>query len=737
MKRLTAAAGLFVLLAVPPTAHARAQFDPSVNGLRLKGDALKTYDFEDPSSLVGTELTSWSTGSGFFPTLDRTPVTNAGQVAALLTGADDAVEGGHALRLGANGRGLAITDRALLDRLKSTRFEVSLWARADGAGPQLHVVYDKDPANVFGGTFSFATVRAIRTGRETSDGWAEYAASPLDGSVWGVPVAGIVIVPSTAADADASFVVDALEIRRVDGKITEPVACTQQTVDAVCGAEGDCIYGHCISSTVTWGVLPAPAHRAEVAERWILFGTRLIGDRNAAKHGIDVLTPNARAIAKNAVSSRQFFGGMNRLVNLLRDNHTSFGSPGTFSSFSPQIAHGSSSALGACFGVVEKDIAGGGLGYAVFRAADGPITGVALKRGDLLFSIDGRDPKEWVDDVWPRYATTLPNDPASDWGNSANDLSRLIAMRASTVTFVRCASSSACTGDARELITIDVATPAFKAVLGDLKNAPRGFGCTQRFTETVTAAAPQGNGEDPVRTATGPIGETRVSFDGFVGQTTWKSTFTGIFAARPEKVLVDARMGHGGYYDAVEHLFNLLRGTSEPMGVLSMGRGTYDLADPPWLLPRLGKCSTEATSNGDVWSCFQGNANGFYASQTNPPGAASRIAWLNTYDVSANDFMPRLLKGRSGFRIFAPHPTSGAFGAITELPAVLTGWSGGSLQVQDARFSSDLGGAAQARWESGHGVVPDVVVAQKLSHAIDGIDTLVDAASQWLASGAP
>ena len=89
----------------------------------------------------------------------------------------------------------------------------------------------------------------------------------------------------------------------------------------------------------------------------------------------------------------------------------------------------------------------------------------------------------------------------------------------------------------------------------------------------------------------------------------------------------------------------------------------------------------------DFWGCFQGKANGFFAQEASPPGSATRIAWLNTYDVSANDFMPKLLKGRTNVKIFAPHPTSGAFGSISSLPSPWTGWSGGSLQVQDARFA--------------------------------------------------
>lgn len=738
MKRLALGSAtlsaLFALLALPPTASARGTFDAGLNGIRLdKAKTLRTYDFESAESLVGARRARWIESDGF-PDVEQTPITNAAEVAGSLTdeaAIGDAIEGKHAFRA-KGGEGLAIVDPALFSQVKDGRFEVTLWARADGTPPQISVVYDRAAEPTIGS--QFASVRAVRTGRETDDGWAEFSTGPIDGSVWGVPARGLLLMPSYYAESTESFLVDALEITRADGKPMEPRACTAQTVDAVCGAEGDCMYGHCVASTFTWGVLPTIAQRREIAERWITFGTRMMGDRNASQNGEKILTPNARLLAKTALSSRQFFGGLNRLVNLLRDNHTSFGSPANFTSFAPQVDRGTSSLLGACFGVVDKDLLGGGYGYAVFRSLDNPASGVPLKRGDVIFAIDGRDPKQWVDEVFPQVATTLPNDPASDWGNSANALSRLIATRANNVTLLRCANGSSCSGADRETITIDVASAAFKALTQPAEPSvkpPQSFSCSQRFTNAV---APSGgsnfSGEDRVDTATGDIGETRVQFDGFVGEKKWPAAMTNIFAGGPARVLMDARMGHGGYYTTVQHLFNLLRGTNEPMGVLSMGRGTYDLVDPPWLLSRLGKCVND---RGDFWGCFQGSANGFFASKASVPGGATRIAWLNTYDVSANDFMPRLLKGRTNVRIFAPHPTAGAFGAITSLPALWAGYSGGSLQIQDARFAPNLADAAKARWESGHGVEPDLVVAQKLSDAINGIDTILVTATAWLA----
>jgi hypothetical protein len=733
MKRLSVAGGLLLLLAVPAVpavAEARATFDAKSASLRLSRDAVRTFDFELPETLLGAELVTWDKSSNA-PKLGRLPIASISDVASLLTsGPDDAVEGSHALRLGKGGTGLLLSDPALFEQVRQGRFEATLWARGDGTSMQLHVIYDKDPANVYAGGASFATLRAIRTGRQTTDGWAEYSTGPIDGNVWGVPVRGLAILPSYYGEDEDSFLVDALEISKAEGKVTEPALCTQQNVDAACGPEGDCMFGHCVSSTVTWGVLPPRAHRREIAERWITYGTRLIGDRNAAKNGVELLTPQARALAESAASSRQFFGGMSRLVNLLRDNHTSFGTPSNFTSFAPQISRGGSSALGACFGVVDKDLLGGGLGYAVFRASASPLTGVPLQRGDVVFAIDGREPKQWVDENWARFATTLPNDPGADWGPSANDLSRLVSTRASNITLLRCASQAQCGPGSRQQITVDVAGPMFKALTGEAASANETFGCTQRFSNSVT---PQGGvggmGEDPVYVAAGQDGETRVQFDGFVGGSKWNAAFTNVFSPRPSKVLMDARMGHGGYYDSVQKMFDLLRGTSEPIGVLSFGRGTYDLTDPPWLFDRLTKCTGD---RGDFWTCFQGNANGFFSKVADPPGGATRIAWLNTYDVSANDFMPKLLKGRTGVKIFAPHPTSGAFGAVSELPGIASGWSGGSLQVQDAKFATDSVAAKTARWESGHGVEPDVVVAEKLSDAIAGIDTILQAAATWL-----
>ncbi len=294
----------------------------------------------------------------------------------------------------------------------------------------------------------------------------------------------------------------------------------------------------------------------------------------------------------------------------------------------------------------------------------------------------------------------------------------------------RCKSATQCDAANRTDIPIDVASRIYGAINGTITQ-PEGqrFGCSARFTDSV-ATLNAGNGEDPVSTQTGASGEVFVQFDGFQGQGAWEASMSSIFAPKPAKVVMDARMGHGGYYSAVEALFNLLRGTSEPFGVLSVGRGSHEDADPTWLLTTSKSCLT-AQSSFD-WSCYSVNTNGFLATVADPPGANTKIAWLNSIDVSANDFMPRLLQGRSKFRIFAPHPTSGAFGAIISLPGMSGGFQGGSIQIQDSRFGATANDVMAASWESGHGVVPDQVVAQKLSDTLNGVDTILTAAKVWV-----
>ena len=598
--------------------------------------------------------------------------------------------------------------------------------------PRFKSIYDNDATNVYGPTPAPSSASCARFARAAQRMMAgpNIRSGPIDGSEWGVPMIGIIVMPSSRARAGTGFVVDALTVETAPGTPVQPNACKQDTVDATCGAQGECIFGHCINSTLTWGVNPTAAHRKEMAERWVHLSTHMIGDRNAAMNGA-TNAPALLALADSALSSRQFLGGMNLFVNRLRDNHTSFGSPSNFTSFTPQIEIGTSSTMGGCFGLVEKDLMGGGLGYAIFAATASPLSGVPLHKGDLLVAIDGVDPKTWVDANYPQSATTLPNDSGSDWGWSATDLSSLITRRASVATFVRCASSTACDAANQTQFDVHVADAIFPALTGTVPTTvSSSLYCSPRFSESATTGDNGGAaaGEDPVYIAAGPNGQRWVEFDGFDGATIWPQQMTAIFADHPAAVLMDARNGHGGLENLLETLFDQVRDVSQPIGVVSLARTSWDQADTADMFTRFGACSLSSESN----ACFLGGATGFFTAAS-APGINTKIAWLNTTDVSANDFAPRLIKGRASTRIFAPTVTSGAFGAITSLPAMLAGINGASMQVQDSRFATDATGLPGARWETSHGVEPDEVCAETLSDAIAGTDTMLTRASAWLA----
>jgi hypothetical protein len=62
---------------------------------------------------------------------------------------------------------------ALFNSLATRRVQISFWGFSMGAEPELDVLYPGAGAPF--GPYAYARIVAIRTGRETSDGWAEYS----------------------------------------------------------------------------------------------------------------------------------------------------------------------------------------------------------------------------------------------------------------------------------------------------------------------------------------------------------------------------------------------------------------------------------------------------------------------------------------------------------------------------------------------------------------------------------
>jgi hypothetical protein len=688
--------------------------------------------FEDALSLssLGARLTRFQSNGQLVTEPLLGEVSFAGRT---LIGAD-ALEGNRAIRVGRaygdGATGILIPGDAIRAKVASKRFEITFWGKADGATPRLVAGYST--AKPFGQ--DFVSVAAIRTGRETSDGWAEMTTGTIDGEIWGVPLSGILITASSGAAKTSGFALDALEIVPVGGSTVAPVACTQADIETTCGPEGDCQYGHCIPGYASWGPLPSREHREDLVKRWIHLVTRIHGDR-ASHENAKGLVADGPQLATNATSSRPFFAGLKKLHNQLRDQHTSFGYPSA-ALFFPLDYGGGSATVGACFGPGRHDLLAapgekGDLGYIVYRAAKFSPVGVPLKRGDALTKIDGRDPRAWVHDVYGALAGSLPNDPGAELGWSATGLSWLIEKRAKNIEITRCLSDVRCDGDFRQTMTIEIGQPIFDKAFGTGNIGPLDgyFGCDIRFQDSIDTFAPNVRGENTVSGQLVRGDVLAVQFVGTYGLSQWSPSMEALFPAGkvPTKVLFDTRQGNGGHGFNSETIVKLIRPSTQPIGQILLSIGDYESPD----ISKLLTASKDCESPGGNACLF----SEIFFNESDAIAKDARVAFLNTADVSANDFLSRLVKGRENQMIFSPGPTSGAFGSISSIPSFLIGWGGGSMQMQDSRFGATFADFATARWESGHGVEPDVVIAETMSDAIRDRDTMVEAAHAWLKTG--
>ncbi len=396
-------------------------------------DALAAIDFENSTALIdaGISFVDWSAGAT--PTLDTTAL-DADQISRLFTDGPAALDGHHALKLqAATHSAIALRDATLLDAQVGNRLSVSMWGRAFGAEPVLELVYAHNTTNVGPGRVS---VTAIRTGRETSDGWVEYSTGPVDGGSWTASLRAIVLTaryatdtgantlidevfspanpaPPTIIDPTGYAVVDAVEVRPADGPATSPNPCTQSNVDTACGSNGACIYGRCVDSALVWGPVPSPvAQRNDLVARWAFLMQSLIGDRLAATHAATLFAGAAAALSAST-SPRGFYEGLHR-------NHRRRARHGQARSWacrlrstpcSTPFAGDGSGALDACFGLAQNDLGGGETVYAVFAVDAHPTTPQTLAQGDILTTVDGMTKTDWLALVAPRFATNLPNDP--------------------------------------------------------------------------------------------------------------------------------------------------------------------------------------------------------------------------------------------------------------------------------------------------------------------------------------
>ncbi len=572
--------GLLVVLVAVTQARAS---DLGPDGrLHFAADAITTVDFEDATALASRLQRVVVSGNqyGF-----HTVAVTASELAPMLVASNDALEGLSVLRLTGSGYlGLELIDATTFATLTAQRVQVSFWGRSEGMEPFLGVTYGNSADLPTTKPWVWARVAAIRTGRETSDGWVEYSTGPIDGAVLGRPIHDILLSARVPTDTDTALRLDAPALHATDAIEIDAVevrpaagtpltaACTAQNVATTCGALGECMYARCVDSAVVWHPVPPKSMQQEIAERLVNWATTFEGDRSAAARVDANWVSTTLALASDSATPKSFWGGLSHEVVLIRDTHTTLGLPAASAEtpFLPLRKY-TSGPLNVCFGPTANDFAGGAMSYVLW--AKGPAAPAALQVGDLVTAIDGLDPKTWVDAVYPLYAGSLPVDPSADWAPSARDLATLVAGRAKTLSLSRCTSGGVCTAQP----DFDVATFALAAAEAD----PDLY-CSPRFQPTLGGNLYDSEGGELV--LSGPLGSDggtlAIEFDGFfpTSVSVWKAQLDAALTPHHDGLLMDAREGFGGLNALGNYMLQQLRGTDSPAALALAARGT--ISDP-------------------------------------------------------------------------------------------------------------------------------------------------------------
>jgi hypothetical protein len=79
-------------------------------------------------------------------------------------------------------------------------------------------------------------------------------------------------------------------------------------MDAACGPDAECLFGHCVPASASWGPTPSAAHRADMLDRWTALAAHVHGARNAAVNAAAMVAARPALTAAD-VGGRAFFAG--------------------------------------------------------------------------------------------------------------------------------------------------------------------------------------------------------------------------------------------------------------------------------------------------------------------------------------------------------------------------------------------------------------------------------------------
>jgi hypothetical protein len=730
--------GLLLGALESPTAARAASFDPTT-GKVVTSDSRFAEGFEAASP----SLTLFDDQNMLLAT--------AALVAAFNEDESTALEGRGTLRLGGTIIAGVMDLRALAPTFSGHRVEVKFWQRPEGTHLIATLVWVSGEADDLlvrddlQSTFIAAEMPFEPTGRATDDGWEEWSSGPVDFTEGAMlpPTAfafydsalqdltGFLNMSYSTFDTTARVRIDALTIDDLGPAHVPASACTLLNESTSCGPDGACLWGRCVDSALALGAkIEDPTLRNQYLARKI-FEYRTFEGGRSPQTRVDGLA-NALSGLGGTVSNGQFWTTMRNAIQDLADGHAS----------APIAAAVSSPQVGVCLHTGLADlIPSSPRRPLVFSTRSTNPVGSMLQRGDALVAIDGTDVASWTQAA--RRYLEYHGDPAGREVVIAPQIMDAALYTGATLALARCPQSStsstaaAVPCDMAHVVTVTVDLAAVES--GIWSGSPPVWRndadtCDYRFHRPFDTA------DGKAYTFAGFVdqgGVRWIQFNGvpsqhWQGGPQWFQTMSSALRGDATKIILDERTGGGGDLDAVDLITKALITPADYYG--------------NEMIPALGQPTTDAL-RGALRTCTNGQTSGsgcggfieWLLGESQPmqaPGAesTSKVAALLSMDVSGNDYLSKMLTYRhtGATRLFGPSPTFGAFGMVWFLPAMGGDFAGGSLQSQDSIFRANVSDP-NALFSTSTGVPPDEVVLEKQSDAVRDVDTLVEAAKEWLA----
>ena len=659
----------------------------------------------------------------------------------------DELEGSGALEIPGSQNGVALFLGSQWDRFQGRRIEVTLWYKPQGTSLRASMEwYSGSGRTWITGDFDQPAMMMGRiifhpTGRATSDGWIELSSGEFDYQMGTFApeflslrdtqhLAGERTRQQLPTDVDVSLLVDALEVHDRGAASVPDVACNGANEEMVCGSKGACLVGQCVDASAMLGHVPdGPIGDDYVARR--LFELDAFSGARFGRRQLPQITTLIQGLDRSA--PRAYWGGLSKAHELMIDGHGSPPRDSVISFYHPS---------GVCLGPGLADLSPIESRRAqmlpmVFSTNSAFTAGAKLQRGDVLHAIDGVDVWTWVED----HPELFYYNGDARGRSSVQTLNIIQAAKTlgSTLTFERCTRADGLPCDAAEALSIEVDFSQDVGALLWANTPPQDLydytnECDMRFEREVSV---------PINAASYYFAGHRDQANGIrhliingvpgsddaQGQS-WHRAVNGALGAGVGKLVLDQRTGYGGTFEGVARVIGHLLDPFNQATTLFV----------PWVgetfqgavAQAFHDCASQSRSS--FGGC--GNYSEISITDINASGGSSmsKLAVLNGFDVSGNDYLSRFLDFRAApTKIFGYGPAIGAYGASCSFASYLWEASAMRYQCHDSRFGASPT-SSFGSFESGKGVMPDEVIYQLQSDAIANEDTMIKAAHQWLLS---